>query len=63
MHLSGIYRTFVVGVCYSPKTLLSSGVPNLKFDVFVVGVDCLEAEVDTNCGHVVFVELIVCEPK
>ena len=56
-------RTFVVSVGDCSKTLLTCGIPNLKFDVFVVRGNCFEAKVDSDGGHVVFVELIVCESQ
>jgi hypothetical protein len=34
----------------------------LKFDIFRVGVDGFEPEIDADGGHVVFIELVVGEP-
>jgi hypothetical protein len=63
VHLHGEYGTFVVGICDGSEPLLSCGVPDLKFNVFVVGGDSFESEVDADGGHVVFVELVVCESE
>lgn len=63
MRLYGWGSTFVVGVGDGPKPLLASSVPDLQFDVFVVGSDSLESEVYADGGHVVLVELVVCESE
>ena len=52
-------NTFVVGVGDGSEPLLSCSIPNLQFDVFIVGVDSLESEINANCGHVVLIELII----
>ena len=56
-------NTFVVGIGDGSKAFLSSSIPNLQFDVPTVGVDGFESEVNTNGGHIILVELIVCEPQ
>ena len=58
-----ISNTFVVGVGNGSESLLAGGVPDLQFDVFVIGVDGFEAEINTDGGHVVFVELVVGETE
>jgi hypothetical protein len=55
--------TFIVCVGDGAEAFLSSGIPDLKFDIFAVGSDSFEAEVDSDGGHIVFVELIVCKPE
>ena len=57
-----IKSTFVVSVGNGSEPLLSGGIPDLKFDIFRVGVDSFEPEIDADGGHVVFVELVVGEP-
>ena len=34
---------------YGSKSLLTSGVPNLKFNYFVVNLKCFYFEIDSNC--------------
>lgn len=63
MRLCNYFFTFVVGVGDGAETFLPCSVPYLEFDIFAVGGDSFEAEVDSNGGHIVFVELIVCEPE
>jgi hypothetical protein len=35
----------------------------LKFDIFAVGGDSFESEINSNGGHVVLIELVVGESK
>lgn len=63
MHLYSVSSTFVVGICNGPESLLAGSVPDLQFDVFAVRVDSFESEVYSDGGHIVFVELVVCEPQ
>lgn len=54
--------TFVICISDSPISFLSSGIPNLKLDLLTAMPERTESEVDANGGHVVLVELIICEP-
>ena len=56
-------NTFVVGIGDGSEAFLASSIPNLQFDIPAVGVDGFESEVNTNGGHIILVELIVCEPQ
>lgn len=41
------HGSFVIGLSNCPEAFLSSSVPDLKFDSFVIYVDLLNFEVDT----------------
>lgn len=53
--------TFVVGVDDGSESLLASSIPDLHFDYFLINIDWLESEIDTDGDHVVLVEVIICE--
>jgi hypothetical protein len=55
--------TFVVCVGDGSESLLTSCIPYLQFDVFAIRIDCFESEIDSNGGHIIFVELIVSKPQ
>lgn len=55
--------TFVVGISDGPESLLASSIPNLKLHSFVIWFYSFESKVDSDGGHVVFVELVVCESQ
>ena len=41
---------------------MSCCVPDLHFDYFLVDVDGLESKINSDGDHIVFVEVVVCEP-
>ncbi len=55
--------TFVVGVNNGPEPFLPCGIPDLKFDDFIVDFHGLEPEIDANGDHVVFIELVIGESE
>jgi len=55
--------TFVVSIGDGPEPLLAGSIPDLELDILAVGVDCLEPEIYSDGGHVVFIELVVSEPE
>ena len=56
-------HTFIVGIDDGPEPLLSCSVPYLHFNYFLIDVDGLEPEVDSNGDHIVLVKVIVCESE
>ena len=56
-------KTFIVGVGDSSEPLLTGCIPDLQFDIFVIGFDSFESEINTDSGHIVLVELVVGEPE
>lgn len=55
-------RSFVVSIGDGPISLLSSCIPNLKLNLFTIMSERSESEVNSDGGHVVLVELVICEP-
>ena len=55
--------TFIVGVDDGAETFLSSSVPYLQFDYFLVDIDGLEPEVNADGDHVVLVKIVVGETQ
>ena len=58
----------IIGVSYGPVAFLASGVPNLKFDLFLSVSDAAESlknewvnsyEIHADSGYVILVEFIV----
>ncbi len=43
--------------CFEPA--LASSVPDLQLDLFVVELDLVDLEVDTDSGHLLFFKLVV----
>lgn len=52
----------IVRTCYCSKSLLTCGVPNLKFDIFAINLDGLESEIDSNSCQIVFWKLVFYKP-
>ena len=52
----------VICTCNGPESFLSGRVPNLKLDIFVINLNGLEPEIDSDCCKVVLRELIFYEP-
>jgi hypothetical protein len=63
VRLRGGRGTLVVGVGDGPEAFLPGSVPDLQLDVLVIGGHRFESEVHPDGGHVVLVELVVCEPQ
>ena len=59
----GTSSTAVVRACDALERLLTSGVPNLQLDIFLLDLDGTSAELDTNCQIVLLTEPLVCELK
>ncbi len=55
--------TFVVSVGNGSESLLPGGIPDLEFNIFTVGIDSFESEIDTNGSHVVLIELVISKPE
>ena len=55
--------TFIIGIDDGSKSLLSSGVPYLHFNYFLIDVDRLESEVNSDSDHIILTEFIVCKTK
>lgn len=52
----------VIGTCDGSKSLLSSSIPDLKLDAFVIDGEGFEPEVDSDGGKIMLGELILYEP-
>ena len=63
MHLCQPILTLIVRIGDGPEPFLAGCVPDLQLDVLARAADCFESEVDTDGCHVIFVELVVSEPK
>ena len=54
--------TPVVCICNCSISLLSGGVPNLKFNLFFHVSYASKPKIDPDSGYVVLIEFIICEP-
>jgi len=63
VHLHRWSLTFIVCISDGSKALLSSCIPNLKLDVFAITRNSLKTKVNSDCSHVVLVELVISETK
>lgn len=52
----------IIGTGNGSEPLLASSIPDLKFDIFRINLDGLEAEINSNGGKIVFRELILYKP-
>lgn len=55
--------TSVVGAGNGPESLLTGGVPDLKFADFVIDIEHSEPEINTDGSEVVLDEVIIAESK
>lgn len=58
-----IVFTFIVSVGDGSEPLLTCSVPDLQFDILSIGIDCFESKIDSDSGHIVFIELVVSKPQ
>ena len=57
------HTSFIVSLCNSFKSLLTSCIPYLQSYSFIINIDCFYFEIDANGGHMCSIETIFAIPQ